>query len=325
MSKAAILIPGRLHPHAESRIREAFEVVSIARPDAMLLDEPDRERIRGIAVASGIRAQSVDGEFLGAFPKLEIVASFGVGYDHLDAARAASLGIMVSNTPDVLSEEVADTAVALLINTVRELPMAEAWLRQGKWHSVGSYPLTKGTLRGRSVGIFGMGRIGLAIAKRLEAFGLPISYHNRRKVDGVDYGYHESLVELARAVDTLISIAPGGTSTEKAVNAEVLRALGPSGVLINVGRGTTVDEDALIAALADGTIMSAGLDVFANEPDVPEALIEARNASLLPHVASASMHTRTAMADLVADNLLAWFRTGRALTPVRETAHITGP
>lgn len=310
----AILIPGRLHDHAVARVEAAFETIRIKRADVSLLSEDERARIRGLAGMTRI-----DAAFIDALPNLEIIANFGVGYDAVDAAHAASRGVMVTNTPDVLTEEVADTALGLLLNTVRELPKAERWLRDGKWRSVGGYPFTRGTLRGRKAGIFGMGRIGLAIARRLEAFGLPIAYHNRSPVAGVDYVYHPTLLDLARDVDTLISVAPGGAATEKAVNAEVLAALGPDGVFVNIGRGSTVDEAALAAALADGTILAAGLDVFADEPNVPEALLRAENASLLPHVGSASQHTRRAMADLLADNLDSWFAGRGALTPVAET------
>ena len=167
-----------------------------------------------------------------------------------------------------------------------------------------------------------MGRIGLAIARRLEAFGLSVAYHNRRPVDGLKYEYHPTLVSLATSVDTLISVVPGGATTLKAVDAPVLKALGPNGVFINIGRGSTVDEAALATALGDGTILAAGLDVFSDEPRVPEALLKLPNATLLPHVGSASVHTRNAMADLVADNLESWFAKGSALTPVPETAHV---
>lgn len=315
-SNTTILIPGRLHEHAVERLSARFNVVAIESADASLLSEEERAKVKGMAVSTGINAA-----FMDAFPNLEIVSSFGVGYDHVDARHAASKGILVSNTPDVLTEEVADTAIGLLINTVRELPKAEAWLREGKWVAKGNYPLT-GTLRGRTVGIFGLGRIGLAVARRIEAFGLPISYHNRRPVDGVRYKYYPTLVELAGAVDTLISVAPGGASTEKAVNAEVLSALGPDGVFVNVGRGSTVDEDALARALHDGVIMAAGLDVFANEPNVPEGLLKATNMSLLPHVGSGTFHTRQAMAGLVADNIEGWFANGKAVSPVPETQNV---
>ena len=318
-----ILIYGKLHPHAAGRLGEAFDSVASVT-DISQLDDDARGQVRGIAVAIG-KGTGVTSDFIDAFPNLEILSSCGVGYDHVDASHAGSKGVMVTNTPDVLTDEVADTAIGLLLNTVRELPQAEAWLRAGKWVGSGPYPLSKGSLRGRSVGIFGMGRIGKAIARRIEAFGLPISYHNRSKATDLDYTYYPTLVDLARNVDTLISIAPGGDSTLNAVNADVLKALGPHGVFVNIGRGSTVDETALAAALADGTIMAAGLDVFANEPHVPEALLKAENASLLPHVGSASVHTRRAMADLVVDNLLSWFERGKALTPVAETASVPQP
>jgi lactate dehydrogenase-like 2-hydroxyacid dehydrogenase len=278
--------------------------------------------VRGIAVSPALGGASVGPEFLQALPELEIVANFGVGYDGVDAVNAGKLGIMVTNTPDVLTEEVADTALGLLLNTVREFSRAEAYLREGRWAKEGGYPLTKASLRGRRVGIFGMGRIGQAIARRLEAFGLPIAYHNRRPVEGVTYAFHPTLEGLAAAVDTLISVAPGTPATEKAVNSKVLKALGPNGVFVNIGRGSTVDEDALAAALKNGTILAAGLDVFSNEPHVPEALLTLPNATLLPHVGSASIATRDGMADLVVDNLIEWFSKGRALTPVPETAKV---
>jgi lactate dehydrogenase-like 2-hydroxyacid dehydrogenase len=317
MKTIAVLVPGRLHEHAVERIAQAFRIISIERPDAALLDQDTRAAIRGLASFSKVDAQLID-----ALPNLEIIANFGVGYDAVDARHAAGKGVMVTNTPDVLTEEVADTAIGLLINTVRELPRAEAWLRDGRWAKDGAYPLSRGSLRGRRAGIFGMGRIGRAIAVRLEAFGLPVSYHNRRPVEGVSYAWHPTLLDLARSVDTLVSVAPGGAATEKAVNREVLEALGPDGVFVNIGRGSTVDEEALGAALSAGTIFAAGLDVFRNEPHVPEALLKARNASLLPHVGSASVHTRRAMAALVADNLESWFSGRGALTPVPETAHL---
>jgi lactate dehydrogenase-like 2-hydroxyacid dehydrogenase len=292
-------------------------LVRMERADPARVTPELAGKVRGIAAFGGISAA-----FMDALPKLEIVASFGVGYDSVDAAHAGRRGIMVTNTPDVLTEEVADTALGLLLNTVRELPRAENYLREGRWAKEGPYRLTPGTLRGRKAGIFGMGRIGQAIARRLEAFGLPVAYHNRSRIEGSPYEYHPTLVSLASAVDTLISVAPGGASTAKAVNAEVLKALGPNGVFVNIGRGSTVDEDALIAALREGTIFAAGLDVFADEPNVPKALLELPNASLLPHVGSASVHTRNAMADLVVDNLESWFLKGEPVTAVPETAHV---
>ncbi|CDX15073.1 Glyoxylate/hydroxypyruvate reductase A HPR2 [Mesorhizobium plurifarium] len=313
----AILVPADFNDHAVSRIDKAFRPVRIERADPALVTEEMRATVRGIASYAGISAAMID-----ALPNLEIIASFGVGYDSVDANHAAKRGVMVTNTPDVLTEEVADTAIGLLINTVRELYAAEKWLRDGDWAEKGNYRLSRLTLRGRSVGIFGMGRIGRAVARRIEAFGLPIAYHNRRRVQGLAYGYHATLKGLAEAVDTLICVAPGGAATERAINAEILSALGSNGVFVNIGRGSTVDEAALAAALESGAIAAAGLDVFAEEPNVPRALLDAPNTSLLPHVGSASVHTRRAMADLCVDNLVSWFAERRPLTPVPETISV---
>jgi lactate dehydrogenase-like 2-hydroxyacid dehydrogenase len=312
-----VLVPGPLNEHALRRIGDTFILEHIPTGDAKLVTLTMAAGVRGIASMAPVDAALID-----ALPKLEIIANFGVGYDGVDSAHAAAKGIMVTNTPDVLTEEVADTAIGLLINAVRELPSAEKWLREGRWPKEGAYPLTGATLRGRSAGIFGLGRIGKAIALRLETFGMPVSYYNRNRVDGSAYTYYPSLVELAKAVDTLICVAPGGKGTEKAVNAEVLDALGPDGVFVNVGRGSSVDEDALAAALENGTIRAAGLDVFADEPKVPQRLLDAPNTCLLPHVGSASVYTRDAMADLQVDNLVSWFSEGKAITPVSETRHV---
>lgn len=272
------------------------------------------ESIRGIACGT---ETLVNGPNMDQFPKLEIIANFGVGYDNIDAVEAERRGIIVTNTPDVLTEEVADTAIGLMIMTVRELSAAERWLRAGNWKS--GYPLTRGTLRGRTLGIFGLGRIGKAIAKRAEAKGLKILYHNRNADPLVPYTYCPTLHELAERSDILMSVAPGGPSTRGVIDRSVLTALGTEGVFINIGRGSVVDERALIDALADGTIQSAGLDVFNNEPEVPEELIAMDHVVLLPHVGSASVHTREAMGQLQADNLLGWFSNRKPVTPVRET------
>lgn len=312
-----VLVPGPLNEHALQRIGDTFTMEHIPTGDAKLVTPAMAESVRGIASMAPVSAALID-----ALPKLEIIANFGVGYDAVDSAHAAAKGIMVTNTPDVLTEEVADTAIGLLINAVRELPSAEKWLREGRWPKEGAYPLTGATLRGRSAGIFGLGRIGKAIALRLEVFGMPVAYYNRNPVEGSPYAYYPSLVALAAAVDTLICVAPGGKGTEKAVNAEVLKALGPDGVFVNVGRGSSVDEDALAAALESGTVRAAGLDVFADEPNIPQRLLDAPNTCLLPHVGSASVHTRDAMADLQVDNLASWFSEGKAITPVSETRHL---
>jgi lactate dehydrogenase-like 2-hydroxyacid dehydrogenase len=270
------------------------------------------------AIAVSVPVERINQALFDRLPKLEIVASFGVGYDHIDASAAARRGIVVTHTPDVLTEEVADTALGLLLCTVRELPQAERHLRAGKWRD-GDYPLTQATLRNRVVGLVGMGRIGRAIARRLEAFGVPIAYHTRKPRREVAYRHYPSLVEMARAVDVLVVIVPGGTATRHLIDAKVLEALGPDGILINVARGSVVDETALIAALTQGKIMAAGLDVFAKEPEVPEELIAMDNVVLLPHVGSGSVFTREKMDQLMVDNILAWAEGKPPLTPVPET------
>jgi lactate dehydrogenase-like 2-hydroxyacid dehydrogenase len=271
-------------------------------------------RIRAIALAGHVRA---DEAYMKRFPSLEIISSFGVGYDHIDAKAAARLGIIATNTPGVLDDEVADTALGLMIMTVRQLPQAERHLRAGNWPK-GAYPLTP-SLRGRTVGIVGLGRIGKAIATRVSGFGLEVVYNGRHPQAGVAYRYYASLVEMAKAADILIVVAPGGPSTRHIVNAEVLDALGPDGVLINVARGSLVDEKALIEALRARKILAAGLDVYENEPIVPAELVALPNAVLLPHVGSASVRTRQAMAECVVANLFAWADGKPPLTPVPET------
>jgi lactate dehydrogenase-like 2-hydroxyacid dehydrogenase len=309
-----ILVPGKINKRVLDRLPDHFEPVFVAAADPVLITPELAAGVSGVAVQGKISA-----DFMDAFQNLEIIANFGVGYDGVDAAHAGRKGITVTNTPDVLTEEVADTTIGLLLNTVRQLPQAENWLRAGRWVREGAFALSPLTLRGRTVGLYGMGRIGLAIAKRLESFGVAIHYHTRTPRDGLAYSYHPTLKGMAEAVDTIIVIVPGTESTAKTINAEVLTALGSNGVLINVGRGSTVDEAALTDALKRGVIAGAGLDVFENEPHVGEDLMALANVSLLPHVGSASQATRDGMADLVVDNLVAWFSTGEALTPVPET------
>lgn len=311
-----VLIPGRIHSRVRARLAETFELLEVADASATKATPEQLSRVRGAAVSGRFPASLIE-----RLPKLEVIGSFGVGYDGVDVKAAAAHGIVVTNTPDVLNDEVADTTIALLLNTLRQFFFAERYLRDGRWEKEGAFPLSPLSLKGRKVGIHGLGRIGMEIASRLAPFKVEIAYHTRRPRTDVPYTYHDSLIGLAAAVDILISIVPSTPQTNDAVNAEVLEALGSSGVLINVGRGSTVDEPALIAALQKGTIAAAGLDVFADEPRVPQALIDLPNVSLLPHVASASVPTRDAMADLVVDNLIAWFHTGKPLTPVPETPH----
>jgi lactate dehydrogenase-like 2-hydroxyacid dehydrogenase len=313
VSMIPVLVPGKLHSHAASRIGETFQRITIETGDAALLSDHQRKLVQGIGSYA-----KIDAAFIDALPNLKIIANFGVGYDGVDARYAASKGIIVTHTPHVLDEEVADTTIGLLLNTLRQFNSAENYLRAGSWVKDGPYPLTPLTLRGRKIGIFGMGRIGKAVARRLEGFGVSIAYHNRRADSGVSYPYFDSLIGLAGAVDTLISIAPATPETHKIVGHQVLEALGANGVFINIGRGRTVDEAALIAALTNGTIAAAGLDVFYDEPRIPQALIDLPNTCLLPHVGSASVATRIAMADLVVDNLISYFSNGAVITPVPE-------
>ena len=270
------------------------------------------------AIACAATSELLGDAFMRHFPKLQIISSFGVGYDHIDAKAAAAHGVIVTNTPEVLTEEVADTALGLLLCTVREFPQAERHLRAGKWLEK-AYPLTKGTLRNRTVGIVGMGSIGQAIARRLDAFGVPVVYHARAPRPQLRYRHYPKLIDMARDVDTLMVIVPGGPATANMINAEVLDALGPNGILINMARGSVVDEPALIKALAEKRIMAAGLDVFAKEPQVPQELIAMENVVLFPHVGSGSVHTRDRMDQLVVDNIAAWAAGKPPLTPVAET------
>ncbi|MGO9697763.1 MAG: 2-hydroxyacid dehydrogenase [Xanthobacteraceae bacterium] len=307
-AKKPVLVKGlepkvTLHYLADAKDHDAF-LKSIA------------DKVRAIAIA--YTANKLDAAFMQKLPKLEQISSFGVGYDHIDAKWAGEHGIVVTNTPEVLNEEVADTALGLLLCTVREFPQAERYLRAGKWPQ-GHYPLTKATLRNRAVGIVGMGRIGKAIARRLEAFGVPVAYHSRNRQKGVSYKYYPKLIDMARDVDTLMVIVPGGAATANMINAEVLKALGPNGILINMARGSVVDEPALIEALKNRTIYSAGLDVFAKEPQVPRELMEMDNIVLFPHLGSSTEVTRAAMDQLVVDNILAWVAGKPPLTPVPET------
>src|SRR3569832_1172218 len=274
--------------------------------------------IRAYAIA--YTANKVDGGFMSQNPKLEQISRFGVGYDHFDVKWAGEHGIVVTNTPDVLNEEVSDTALGLLLCAVREFPQADRYLRAGKWPSA-HYPLTKATLRNRTVGIVGMGRIGKALAKRLEAFGVPVVYHSRNAQAGVAYKHYPKLLDMARDDDTLMIIVPGGASTLNMIIAEVLMALGPNGFVINMARGAVFDEPALIEALKNRTIYSAGLDVFAKEPQVPLYFIDMDLVVLFPHLGSGSDATRAAMDQLVVDNILAWGAGKAPLTPVAETPY----
>jgi lactate dehydrogenase-like 2-hydroxyacid dehydrogenase len=265
---------------------------------------------RGLATFGPL---SVDGAFMDQFPKLEIISNFGVGVDAINLADAKSRGIIVTNTPDVLNDCVADTALALVLMTLRKLPQSEGYLRAGQWlHK--PYPLTT-SAGGKTLGILGLGRIGEAIAKRALACGMKIRYHNRRKKD-VPYPYDPDPVTLAKNSDVLMVVTPGGAETSRLVNARILDALGPQGYLVNIARGSVVDEPALLRYLQEKRIAGAGLDVYADEPRVPPEFFKLDNAVLLPHVGSATVETRKAMGDLQVENLRRHFSGQPVLTRV---------
>jgi lactate dehydrogenase-like 2-hydroxyacid dehydrogenase len=315
--KNDVLLIGPPKPVIVDGLARAFNLHSFSEADDRgRFFKDTAPRVRAIAVAA--TTERLDGDFMQRFPRLEIVSSFGVGYDNIDAAWAGAHGITVTNTPDVLTEEVADTALGLLLCTVREFPQAERHLRAGRWTKE-NYPLSKATLRNRTVGMVGMGRIGQAIARRLEAMQVSVVYHSRRPAAGVSYKHYPRLIDMARDVDVLMVITPGGEETKNLIDGEVLAALGPHGILINMARGSVVDEAALIEALQQRTILSAGLDVYLREPEVAPELIAMDHVVLFPHLGSASVATRDAMDQLVVDNLLAWAAGKPPLTPVPET------
>jgi lactate dehydrogenase-like 2-hydroxyacid dehydrogenase len=315
--KIDLLIYGPNKPIIDKGFSDQFVLHPVeTRADLERVNPAVAAKVRGLAVTYS--TARCDGVVMAMFPKLEIAASFGVGYDHVDAKYAGEHNIVVTNTPDVLTEEVADIAMGLLIATLREFIKADRYLRSGLW-TTQQYPLSVGSLRDRKVGIVGMGRIGQAIARRLEASLVPVVYHTRNPVAGLKYKHYPDLIEMAKAVDTLVVIVPGSPSTAKMINADVFKALGPRGVIVNVARGSVVDEEAMIAALKSGAILAAGLDVFANEPAVPDELKAMQNVVLLPHIGSASVVTRNAMDQLVVDNLKSWFAGKGPLTPIAET------
>lgn len=262
----------------------------------------------------------VPADVLASLPNLKMISCYGVGYDAIDVQAARSRGIMVTHTPNVLNAEVATTAVMLMMACYRELLRDDAWVRSGDWEAEGNAPLTR-SVDNQTVGILGLGRIGQAIADKLAPFATTVVYHSRSRKD-VDYTYYANLTDMARDVDCLICITPGGAATNKLVNREVIEALGPQGTLINVSRGSVVDEAALIDALGNGKLGWAGLDVFEAEPKVPQALREMSNVVLLPHVGSATVETRAAMGALTVDNLLQHLEHGTVQTPVPECAEM---
>lgn len=314
ISGSNILLVSDPHPQVSTALKDDYSAYVLptdpAERESFLAEHGADIRVAVCSAMAGVGT-----ELMKALPNLEAVMNFGVGYDSTDVAQAAERGIVVSNTPDVLNECVADSALALYLDALRQVSAADRYVRAGKWESEGSYPLTT-RASGRTVGIVGLGRIGAAIAQRLEGFGCTIEYHNRNEKPGLDYRYHSSLVDLAASVDVLVVAATGGPESRGLVGAEVLKALGSHGYLINISRGTVVDEKALIAALQNGTIAGAGLDVFENEPHVPEELRVLDNVVLQPHVGSGTVETRADMASLTLENLRSYVSTGTLVTPI---------
>jgi lactate dehydrogenase-like 2-hydroxyacid dehydrogenase len=311
-----VLQVGPLKPSLAETLRVRYDALVLPDDAADRAEVLTRHGGEITAVVTSGRT-GVDATLMAALPRLGAVVNFGVGYDTTDVDAAAARGIGVSNTPDVLTDCVADTAVGLTIDVMRQFSAADSYLRAGRWPVDGNYPLTRQVSNTR-VGIIGLGRIGTAIAKRFSAFGCSIAYHNRREVDGSPYRYVDSPVELAGVVDVLVVAAAGGSGTRKLVDGAVIDALGADGFLVNIARGSVVDEAALVDALRGGRLAGAGLDVFTDEPNVPAELLALDNVVLLPHVGSGTVETRAAMEQLTLRNLDEFLATGRLVTPVVE-------
>jgi lactate dehydrogenase-like 2-hydroxyacid dehydrogenase len=298
-------------PELQSRLDAEFDCLRLAELETALERDPARaESIRALVTRSNVE---VPASVVERLPRLEIIATCGVGYDLIPLELAARRGIVVSNTPDVLNAAVAELCIGGLLSLLRRLPQADRHVREGRWAEA-SFPLAT-SLAGKRVGIAGLGRIGKDIARRLEPFGVSLAYHGRTDQQ-LAWRFEADLAALARDVDILIVAAPGGRETARMIDARVLDALGPQGVLVNVARGSLVDQDALIAALEQGRIGGAALDVFDNEPDIDARFFRLENVLLMPHIGSATRETRAAMEGLMLDNLRAYFSSGRVLTPV---------
>ena len=310
--KHEIIITAQGHQGTLERLQQEFSATRLweaADRDAAL--KAAAPRVRALA---HFGHSKVDGKLMDALPKLEIISNFGVGVDQIDLEAAKKRKIIVTNTPNVLNDCVADCAMALVLNTLRKFPQSQDHLRSGFWPTRGPYPLAT-SIGGKTLGILGLGRIGEAIARRALSFGMKIRYHNRNKKD-VPYAYDADLVTLAKNSDVLLIVTPGGAETAKLVNAKVLDALGPQGYVVNVARGTVVDEAVLLRYLQEKKIAGAGLDVFEHEPNVPAEFYTLDNAVLFPHVASATVETRKAMGDLQVENLHLHLAGKPVITPV---------
>ncbi len=311
--KPDVLIVGKMMPHVMEALEAAYTTHKLYEADdrTKFLNEVG-ESIRGIATSGHLGA---DPAMMDACANLEIISCYGVGVDAINLPHAASKGIIVTNTPDVLNDDVANTALMLLLASTRNLVAYDKFVRAGRWPKEGDPPLTQ-AIADEQIGIVGIGRIGQAIAQKLGVFHCNVAYHARSERTNLPYRYYGNIVDMARDSLALIVITPGGAATHHLINREVMDALGPKGHLINVSRGSVVDEDALVAALIEGRLGYAGLDVFANEPQVPDALLAMDNVVLQPHQGSGTVRTRRAMGDLVIDNLAAHFAGKPALTPL---------
>lgn len=312
--KPVLLIVNNFHPDTVAKLDARYETHHF-----WLLSKGEKReligRLEGKCHAAASASWVVD-EIVYELDSLRVLACFGVGVDGVDFARTRAANILVTNTPDVLNDAVADLAIALILATTRNIVNADRFVRAGQWLQ-GPFPFGKG-LAGRTLGILGLGRIGNAIVRRAEPLGMHFAYHNRRRKEDVSFPWFDSARELAEHSDILLNMLPGGPETLGMVDLEVLDALGPNGIFINVGRGSSVNESALVQALQHGLIGGAGLDVYAGEPRVPDELIEMDNVVLLPHIGSATIETRAAMGNLVVENLDAWFSNGKLLTEVSE-------
>lgn len=305
-----VLIPNKMLASAEAALDEAFTVHRLydaADKDAMLAEIAPKI---GVVASSGGASRAL----IEALPNLKLVAHFGVGYDPVDVVACKERDVRVTNTPDVLSDAVAEMTLGLMLALERRIPHGDAHVREGKWES-GGYGLT-GELTGKTAGIMGLGRIGKEIARRLQVMKMQVVYNGRTEQKHEPYPYYADLQEMAAASDWLVVVVPGTAQTKRAVNLDVLKALGPQGALLNIGRGTVVDEAALIACLQDGSLGGAALDVFEDEPRVPQALRDMENVVLQPHQGSATHKTRWAMGDLVVRNIKAHFAGEPLITPV---------
>lgn len=315
----SMLLIGGATPIMMEKFNQHFSVHiwdDIADKDAFLAKHGAK-----IAAVATNGHDGVTPEIMARLENLKIISCYGVGYDAIDTNVASTRDIMVTHTPFVLNNDVANTAIMLMLAVSRRLVHDHDWVCSGRWQDQGNAPLTR-SIEGAKVGIFGLGRIGQTIARKLAAFDCDIAYHTRTEKPDLPYRFYDNLTKMAADVDYLIAITPGDKSTYKKINREVIDALGPESTFINVGRGSVVDEEALVAALEDGRLGGAGLDVFANEPNVPPALFGMDNVTLTPHVASATVETRRAMGDLTIENLLRFFNDGTVSTPVPECAHM---